>query len=237
VIALGINIDHVATLRQARGVDYPDPIAAARIAEEAGADGITVHLREDRRHIQERDVEALRRTVGTRLNLEMAATDEMVAFALRVRPDDVCFVPERRDELTTEGGLDVAGQLRRLGPATGRLAAAGIRVHLFVDPTSAQLRASREAGAHGVELHTGEYANAPDPSARNLELAGLTDAATTAHALGLAVHAGHGLTLENIGPIRTLPHLTEVNIGHSIVARAVFVGLAEAVREMRRALT
>lgn len=236
MIALGVNIDHVATLRQARGVDYPCPLAAALLAEDAGADGITIHLREDRRHIQDHDVETLRRSIRTRLNLEMAVTDEMVAFAVRVRPDDVCIVPERRNEVTTEGGLDVAGQVDRLGPALVRLSAAGIRVQLFVDPDTEQLRASREVGAHGVELHTGAYANAANLLGRNQELAYLTAAATAAHDLGLAVHAGHGLTLDNVGPICALPHLTEVNIGHSIVARAVFVGLAEAVREMRRAL-
>ncbi|MFN8543446.1 MAG: pyridoxine 5'-phosphate synthase [Candidatus Binatia bacterium] len=236
MIRLGVNIDHVATLRQARGVGYPDPLAAARIAEEAGADGITVHLREDRRHIQDRDVEGLRRQVQTRLNLEMAVTDAMVAFALRVGPNDVCLVPERREELTTEGGLDVARLRERVRSATTRLAAAGIRVSPFIDPDGDQVRASHDCGAHAVELHTGDYANARTAASGERELERLAAAARLAHDLGLAVHAGHGLTVDNVRPITRLPHLAELNIGHSIVARAVFIGLAAAVREMKAAL-
>jgi len=232
---LGVNIDHVATLRQARGVDYPDPLEAARLALEGGADGITVHLREDRRHIQDPDVERLRTALRTKLNLEMAVTEAMVAFALRVHPDDVCFVPERREELTTEGGLDVCGQLARVRDATARLADAGIRVSCFIDPVEAQVRASREAGAYAVELHTGDYANAAAPAAAR-ELDRIAGTAGVVRGLGLVLHAGHGLTLANVGPIAALPDMAELNIGHSIVARAVLVGMVAAVREMKAAL-
>src|SRR5262245_16513938 len=197
MVRLGVNVDHVATLRQARGVDYPDPVEAALLAEDAGADGITVHLREDRRHIQERDVEELRRRLRITLNLEMAVTDAMVAFALRVHPDDVCLVPERREELTTEGGLDVLQHAARVRDAVARLAATGIRVSLFIDPRLPQVRASHEVGAHAVELHTGDYANAA-PEERRPEVERLCGAATTAQGLGLEVHAGHGLTVENV---------------------------------------
>ena len=231
---LGVNIDHVATLRQARGVDYPDPLEAARLALEGGADGITVHLREDRRHIQDADVERLRTALRTKLNLEMAVTEAMVAFALRVHPDDVCFVPERREELTTEGGLDVCGQLARVRDATARLADAGIRVSCFIDAVEAQVRASREAGAYAVELHTGDYANAGAAAARELDR--IAGAARVVRALGLVLHAGHGLTLANVGAIAALPDMAELNIGHSIVARAVLVGMVAAVREMKAAL-
>jgi pyridoxine 5-phosphate synthase len=231
---LGVNIDHVATLRQARGVDYPDPLEAARLALEGGADGITVHLREDRRHIQDADVERLRASLRTKLNLEMAVTERMVAFALRVHPDDVCFVPERREELTTEGGLDVCGQLERVREATSRLAGAGIRVSCFVDPVEAQVRASHAAGAHAVELHTGDYANAAPPVAAR-ELNRVAGAAAVVRALGLGLHAGHGLTLANVPPVAALPDMAELNIGHSIVARAVLVGMVAAVREMKAA--
>jgi pyridoxine 5-phosphate synthase len=233
---LGVNVDHVATLRQARGVEYPDPVEAALVAEAAGADGITVHLREDRRHIQGRDVEALRRRLRVTLNLEMAVTDAMVAFALGVRPAAACLVPERREELTTEGGLDVVRHAARVRDAVGRLGAAGIRVSLFVDPDVAQLRASAAAGAPAVELHTGDYANARDAAAAGRELARLTAAATEAQRLGLEVHAGHGLTVENVRPVAAIAGMAELNIGHSLVARAVFVGLAAAVREMRLAM-
>jgi pyridoxine 5-phosphate synthase len=233
-LRLGVNVDHVATLRQARGVDYPDPVEAALAAEAAGADGITVHLREDRRHIQERDVEALRRRLRVWLNLEMAVTDAMVAFALRVRPGHACFVPERREELTTEGGLDVAAHAARVTDATTRLAAAGIRVSHFIDPDPVQLRASRDAGAHAVELHTGDYANARDAGARELDR--LRRAASDAAALDLEVHAGHGLTVANVGAVAAIPEIVELNIGHAIVARAVLVGLAAAVREMKAAM-
>jgi pyridoxine 5-phosphate synthase len=231
---LGVNIDHVATLRQARRVDYPDPLDAARLALEGGADGITVHLREDRRHIQDTDVERLRGALRTNLNLEMAVTDAMVAFALRVG-DDVCLVPERREELTTEGGLDVAGQRERVRTATARLTAAGIRVSCFIDPVEAQIRASHAAGAHAVELHTGDYANA-EPNAAAHELERIAAAAVTVRALGLDLHAGHGLTVRNVGPVARLPGMTELNIGHSIVARAVLIGMTAAVREMKAAL-
>src|SRR5262245_36016629 len=201
---LGVNIDHVATLRQARGVDYPDPLDAAHLALEGGADGITVHLREDRRHIQDHDVERLRASLRTKLNLEMAVTDAMVAFALRLRPDDVCLVPERREELTTEGGLDVAGQLERVRAAVARLADAGIRVSCFIDPVEAQVRASHTAGAHAVELHTGDYANARPPEAAR-ELDRLAGAAAVVRASGLGLHAGHGLTVDNVRPVAAIP--------------------------------
>ncbi len=233
---LGVNVDHVATLRQARGVDYPDPVEAALVAEAAGADGITVHLREDRRHIQERDVEELRRRLRVKLNLEMAVTDAMVDFALRVQPGDACFVPERREELTTEGGLDVAGHAARITVAARRLAAAGIRVSLFIDPDPAQVRASRSAGVHAVELHTGDYANAAGDAERGRQLARLRLAAAEAALLGLEVHAGHGLTVANVRPVAAIAEIVELNIGHSIVARAVLVGMAAAVREMRAVL-
>ena len=233
---LGVNVDHVATLRQARGVDYPDPVEAALVAEAAGADGITVHLREDRRHIQERDVEELRRRLRVKLNLEMAVTDAMVDFALRVQPGDACFVPERREELTTEGGLDVAGHAARITAAARRLAAAGIRVSLFIDPGPAQVRASRSAGVHAVELHTGDYANAAGDAERGRQLARLRRAAAEAALLGLEVHAGHGLTVANVRPVAAIAEIVELNIGHSIVARAVLVGMAAAVREMRAVL-
>ena len=232
---LGVNVDHVATLRQARGVDYPDPVEAALLAEEAGADGITVHLREDRRHIQERDVEVLRRRLRVPLNLEMAVSEDVVGVALRVRPHAACLVPEKREEVTTEGGLDVAGQLERVAAVVGRLAAAGIRVSLFVDPDPVQLAASATAGTAAVELHTGDYANAAAAAAAR-ELARLAAGATMAAQHGLAVHAGHGLTVANVGPVAALPEVEELNIGHSIVARAVLIGMPEAVREMKAAM-
>jgi pyridoxine 5-phosphate synthase len=235
-LRLGVNVDHVATLRQARGVDYPDPVEAALAAEAAGADGITVHLREDRRHIGERDVEELRRRLRINLNLEMAVADPMVAFALRVRPGDACFVPERREEVTTEGGLDVVAHGARVRAAAARLGQAGIRVSLFIDPDPAQVAASHAPGVHAVELHTGDYANAPDDGARRRELDRLRAAAAQAARLGLEVHAGHGLTVANVGPIAAIPEVVELNIGHSIVARAVLVGLAAAVHEMQAAM-
>ena len=233
---LGVNVDHVATLRQARGVDYPDPVEAALLAQAAGADGITVHLREDRRHIQERDVLELRRRLRVKLNLEMAVSDAMVDLALRVRPDDACFVPERREELTTEGGLDVAAHAARVTAAIGRLAAAGIRVALFIDPEAVQIAASQRAGGHAVELHTGDYANATDAARGARELVRLGAAATVAASLGLEVHAGHGLALDNVGPVAAIPEVAELNIGHAIVARAVLVGMEAAVREMKACL-
>ena len=233
-LLLGVNIDHVATLRQARGTRYPDPIQAAIEAETAGADSVTLHLREDRRHIQERDVEMLHGILLTRMNLEMAVTDEMLAIAEGVRPADCCLVPERREELTTEGGLDVAGQLGRLREACARLAAAGIRVSLFIDADPAQVRASAAAGAPVIEIHTGHYADAADATARQAEYRRIAAAAELGSELGLQVNAGHGLNYQNVTPIAALPMIRELNIGHAIVARALFTGLREAVAEMKR---
>jgi pyridoxine 5-phosphate synthase len=233
-IDLGVNIDHVATLRQARGTRYPDPVQAALLAEQAGADVITVHLREDRRHIQVRDVELLSEVIETRLNLEMAVTDEMVSIAERLRPADCCLVPERREELTTEGGLDVAGQLERVREVCRRLAVAGVRVSLFIDPEPRQVEAARAAGAPVVELHTGRYADRSEQQARQSEFDRVMDAARQAAESGMTVHAGHGLNYHNVKPIAAIPQVTELNIGHAIVARAVFVGLTEAVREIKR---
>jgi pyridoxine 5-phosphate synthase len=236
MLKLGVNIDHVATIRQARHTAYPDILAAARAAERGGADGITVHLRDDRRHIQDRDVEVLRAGIGTKLNLEMAATDEMVRIACAARPADVCLVPERREELTTEGGLDVAGQLTALASAVAHLRDAHIRVSLFVDPDAPQVDAAVRVHADAIELHTGTYAEAHAPAVREAELARVRRAADRAHAAGLIVNAGHGLTLDNVGPIAALPELHELNIGHAIVADALFVGLEEAVRRMQARL-
>jgi pyridoxine 5-phosphate synthase len=235
-IALGVNVDHVATLRQARMTRYPDPLTAALIAEQAGADSITIHLREDRRHIQERDLELMQRSLTTRVNLEMAVTDAMLAIATAVRPADCCFVPERREELTTEGGLDVAGQLERVGAACKVLEAAGIRVSLFIDPDAAQVEASARAGARVIELHTGAYADAATREARAGELERIRTAGEQAHALGLAVHAGHGLNYHNVVPVAALPEIVELNIGHAIVAQAVFDGMSEAVSKMKALL-
>ena len=227
---LYINIDHVATLRQARRTVEPDPVLAAAECEDAGADGITAHLREDRRHIQDDDVERLMTTVRTVLNLEMAHTAEMLAIAARLRPYQVTFVPERREEVTTEGGLDVTRDPAGLESAIGQLAAIGVRTSLFIDPDESAVRRSRDLGAVAIELHTGRYAHHPlDPSA----LESLEVAARVGHEIGLAVHAGHGLTTRNVGPVAAIPEIEELNIGHSIVSRSVFVGLAEAVREMR----
>ena len=234
-VLLGVNVDHVATLRQARGVDYPDPVEASRIAADAGADGITIHLREDRRHIQDRDVERIRAELGVKLNLEMAATGEMVAIARRIRPDDVCIVPERRAELTTEGGLAVAGNEAALEPLVRALVDADIRVSLFVDPDPRQIAASHAVGATVVELHTGRYCEVRGDAVA-AERRQLVAAAERAHGLGLVVNAGHGLTVGNVGPIARLPQLHELNIGHAIVARAVLIGMAAAVREMRAAI-
>lgn len=236
-LRLGVNVDHVATLRQARGTAYPDPLAAALIAEKAGADSITVHLREDRRHIQERDVRAIMDAMSTRLNLEMAVTDEMLDFACEARPTDCCLVPERRAELTTEGGLDVAGGSRKIAAACARLARSGIRVSLFVDPEPRQLEAAAASGAPVVELHTGAYADGADEEARREELRRVREAADFASSLGLVVHAGHGLNYDNVQDIARLAPIVELNIGHAIIARAVFDGLAEAVGEMRRLMT
>jgi len=233
MIELGVNIDHVATLRQARGTRYPSPVQAALIAETAGADAITLHLREDRRHIQDTDVVLLRDLLATRMNLESAVTEEMLAFALRVKPHDVCLVPEKRLELTTEGGLDVAGQLDRVTRACDRLSAAGIRVSLFIDPERTQVEAARQAGAPVVEIHTGTYADAQAASAVETELERVRDAAAYASGIGLKVNAGHGLHYHNVHAIAAIPQITELNIGHAIVAHALFVGFAEAVREMK----
>jgi len=233
MIELGVNIDHVATLRQARGTRYPSPVQAALIAETAGADAITLHLREDRRHIQDTDVALLRDLLTTRMNLESAVTEEMLAFALRVKPHDVCLVPEKRLELTTEGGLDVAGQLDRVTRACDRLSAAGIRVSLFIDPERTQVEAARQAGAPVVEIHTGTYADAQAASAVETELERVRDAAAYASGIGLKVNAGHGLHYHNVHAIAAIPQITELNIGHAIVAHALFVGFAEAVREMK----
>jgi len=232
-IALGLNIDHVATLRQARGTRYPDPIKAALQAEMAGADLITLHLREDRRHVNDEDVAVLRGLLQTRMNLEMAITDEMLEIAKRHLPQDCCLVPERRDELTTEGGMDVAGQVDRVTEAVSELAAEGIRVSLFVNPDLPQLDAAKATGAKVVELHTGLYAKA-EPAAQGAELERLRKAAQHAHSLGLVVNAGHGLHYHNVQPIAAIPEIVELNIGHAIISRAVFSGLTEAVREMKR---
>jgi pyridoxine 5-phosphate synthase len=231
-IHLGVNVDHVATIRQARGTRYPDPVTAALLAEQAGADSITVHLREDRRHIQVRDVEVLVRMAQTRVNLEMAVTDSMLDLASRHRPTDCCFVPERREELTTEGGLDVASQTQRIATACRRLEEHGIRVSLFIDPDTAQLEASAAAGAPVVELHTGAYAEAQGAAAAK-ELERIRAAAVRAHALGLTVHAGHGLHYHNVAPIAAIPEIVELNIGHSIVSQALFDGFAVAVAKMK----
>jgi pyridoxine 5-phosphate synthase len=233
-LLLGVNIDHVATIRQARGARYPDPIHAALVAEQAGADSITLHLREDRRHIQDRDVETLNAILQTHMNLEMALTEEMCAFALRVKPQDCCIVPERREELTTEGGLDVIALHAGLADAVPRLTAAGVRVSLFIDPDPQQIEASRDVGAGVIELHTGRYADAHTAEARDHELARIRDSARMAHDLGLVVNAGHGLHYHNVQPIAAIPEIRELNIGHAIVSRAIFTGLTEAVREMKR---
>jgi pyridoxine 5-phosphate synthase len=231
-IALGVNIDHVATLRQQRHTRYPEPLQAALVAEQAGADNITLHLREDRRHIQERDVRALAELITTRMNLEMAVTPAMVRFASEQRPADCCLVPERRAELTTEGGLDVVAGGVALRDRCAELGVAGIRVALFIDPEPAQIEASRAAGAPVVELHTGTYSDATG-AAQARELERLRRAARFAASLGLEVHAGHGLHYHNVMPIAALPEVVELNIGHAIIARALFDGLASAVREMK----
>jgi pyridoxine 5-phosphate synthase len=231
-IHLGVNVDHVATLRQVRGTRYPDPVTAALIAEQAGANSITVHLREDRRHIQARDVEVLLRTVQTRVNLEMAVTEAMLDLAVRHRPSDCCLVPEKREELTTEGGLDIAGQVPRIAAACRRLAEHGIRVSLFIDPDPAQIDASVAAGAPVVELHTGAYAEAEGAAAAR-ELERIRLAAARAHSAGLTVHAGHGLNYHNVASIAAVSTIVELNIGHAIVAQSVFDGMAAAVAKMK----
>ena len=234
MIELGVNIDHVATLRQARGTHYPDPVRAALLAEESGADLITLHLREDRRHIQDHDVEILRSKLRTRMNLEAAVTDEMVAFALRIRPHDVCFVPERRQELTTEGGLDVAGGFERVRAACRTATEAGIRVSLFIDADTRQIDAARACEVPAIEIHTGRYAEAVEQSAIHEELERVAVAARYAHQLGFKVNAGHGLHYENVKPMAAIREIVELNIGHAIVAEAVFTGWQEAVRRMKQ---
>ena len=231
-VLLGVNIDHVATVRQARGTDYPSVIQAAELAESSGADSITVHLREDRRHIQDEDVRVLCSTTKTRINLEMAVTLEMLAIALERKPADVCLVPEKREELTTEGGLDVVSNLAAVTAAVSQLDSACIRTSLFIDPDPEQLDAARQAGAPVVELHTGTYADAGE-GAQQKELDRLHEACLYGHGLGLVINAGHGLHLGNVQAITRLPHMNELNIGHSIIARAIFVGLEFAVREMK----
>lgn len=234
---LGVNIDHVATLRQARGTRYPSPVDAALIAEDAGADYITLHLREDRRHIQDADVEQLRRVLRTRMNLEAAVTRDMVEFARRVRPDDVCLVPERRAEVTTEGGLDVAHNQDRVREACRALGDAGIRVSLFIDPDISQVDAALTAGAPLIELHTGRYADAPERTIASRELDVIRQAAQYASSKGLHVNAGHGLNYENVTAVAAIKEIRELNIGHAIVAQAVFVGMAQAVRDMKALIT
>jgi pyridoxine 5-phosphate synthase len=234
-VALGVNIDHVATLRQVRRGRYPDPVHAALSAESAGADSITLHLREDRRHIQDQDVRALRPLLQTRMNLEMAVTDEMLAIAASVLPADCCLVPERRAELTTEGGLDVLAQPQRLRAAVGELTRAGVRVALFIDPERAQIEGAARAGAPVVELHTGAYAQASGAAAAT-ELERLRVATRLAASLGLTVHAGHGLNYHNVQPVAAIAEISELNIGHALIAHALFVGLPAAVREMKALL-
>ncbi len=236
-LRLGVNIDHVATIRNARGGLHPDPLRAAEVAAAAGADGITVHLREDRRHITDADLDALSAGIALPINLEMAATDEMLAIALKHRPHAACIVPERRAERTTEGGLDAAGQHNSLQPIVARLKDAGIRVSLFIAPDERQLEASARLGVPVVELHTGPYAHAHDGDGDvAAELARLTHAAALGASLGLEVHAGHGLTFDNVGPVAALPTLAELNIGHFLIGEAVFVGLDAAIRRMRAAM-
>ena len=236
-IRLGVNIDHVATLRQARGTRFPDPVQAALDAQQAGADGITLHLREDRRHIQERDVWLLKETLQVPMNLEMAVTEEMLAFAEEVKPDYCCLVPEKREELTTEGGLDVAGQLDRVVGACARLAAVGTQVSLFIDAESGQIEAAMKSGAPFIEIHTGHYADAETPSQRTAELERIRKAVEQASDQGLRVNAGHGLHYHNVQAIAAMPAVEELNIGHAIIARAVFTGLAGAVGEMKHLMT
>ncbi|NOR52066.1 MAG: pyridoxine 5'-phosphate synthase [Gammaproteobacteria bacterium] len=233
-ILLGVNIDHVATVRQARGTRYPDPIQAAIEAEQAGADGITLHLREDRRHIQERDVAMLSDILQTRMNLEMAVTDEMLAIAEKYAPSDCCLVPEKREELTTEGGLDVAGQLGRMTEACSRLARAGVRVSLFIDADPEQIEAAVACGAPVIEIHTGHYADAQSSAEREKELTRIIEGVRLGDDFGLQVNAGHGLHYHNTIEIASIPQIMELNIGHAIIARALFTGLQPAVREMKQ---
>ncbi|GAB5604772.1 pyridoxine 5'-phosphate synthase [Sideroxyarcus sp. TK5] len=236
MIKLGLNIDHVATLRQARGARYPNLVRAALVCEQAGADAITIHLREDRRHIQDADVDILRGMLQTRMNLECAVTDEMIDNAVRVKPHDICLVPERREELTTEGGLDVVKYFEQVKRATQRCTDAGIRVSLFIDADAKQIDAAVKAGAPVIEIHTGKYADADSVPARAAELKRIHDAVQYAHGLGLQVNAGHGLHYHNVQDIVAIPHIAELNIGHAIVAEAVFIGLEQAVKNMKALL-
>tara|TARA_R110001583_G_scaffold174519_2_gene328952 strand:+ start:6580 stop:7368 length:789 start_codon:yes stop_codon:yes gene_type:complete len=232
-LLLGVNVDHIATLRQARGTNYPDPVYAASVAEHAGADGITVHLREDRRHIQDRDIHVLKQTLHTRMNFEMAVTDEMVTIACDVKPAFCCLVPEKREELTTEGGLDVVGQLTKVSAAVEKLAAVGTQVSLFIDADKRQIDAALASGAPYIEIHTGQYADAINESAQQAELTRLIEGIKYAHSIGLKVNAGHGLNYFNVKPIAAIEEIIELNIGHAIIARAVIDGLDKAVRDMK----
>ena len=233
-ILLGVNVDHIATLRQARGTNYPDPVYAASVAEHAGADGITVHLREDRRHIQDRDIHVLKQTLHTRMNLEMAVTDEMLDIACEVKPVFCCLVPEKREELTTEGGLDVAGQQEKINAAVAKLTAAGIQTSLFIDADKKQIDAALASQATYIEIHTGQYADAETEVEQNEELERLVEGIKYAHSIGLKVNAGHGLNYFNVKPIAAIPEIIELNIGHAIIARAVIDGLDKAIRDMKR---
>ncbi|MBQ4812368.1 pyridoxine 5'-phosphate synthase [Pseudoalteromonas luteoviolacea] len=233
-ILLGVNVDHIATLRQARGTSYPDPAHAAAVAEHAGADGITIHLREDRRHIQDRDVYVMAKTIQTRMNLEIAVTDEMLDIACEVKPEYVCLVPEKREELTTEGGLDVVGNQQKVTDAVNKLADAGIKVSLFIDADKAQIDAAKATGAPYIEIHTGAYADAHTDSEQTAELERIREGVQYAHKQGIVVNAGHGLHYHNIKPIAEMPEIYELNIGHAIIARAAIDGLDKAVRDMKR---
>ncbi|NQY64558.1 MAG: pyridoxine 5'-phosphate synthase [Alteromonadaceae bacterium] len=233
-LLLGVNVDHIATLRQARGTNYPDPVYAASVAEHAGADGITVHLREDRRHIQDRDIYVLKETLHTRMNLEMAVTDEMLAIACEVKPVFCCLVPEKREELTTEGGLDVKGQLDKISNAVQTLTSAGIKTSLFIDADKQQIDAAIASKAPFIEIHTGHYADAETEEAQQAELIRLTEGIKYAHDQGLKVNAGHGLNYFNVKPIAAIPEIIELNIGHAIIARAAIDGLEKAIRDMKK---
>ncbi|KAF7786620.1 pyridoxine 5-phosphate synthase [Pseudoalteromonas rubra] len=233
-ILLGVNVDHIATLRQARGTSYPDPAHAAAVAEHAGADGITIHLREDRRHIQDRDVYVMAKTIQTRMNLEIAVTDEMLDIACEVKPAYVCLVPEKREELTTEGGLDVIANKEKVAQAVERLADAGIKVSLFIDADPKQIDAAKETGAPYIEIHTGAYADAESDAEMQAELERIRTGVKYAHSLGIVVNAGHGLHYHNVKPIAEMPEIYELNIGHAIIARAAIDGLEKAVRDMKR---
>ncbi|SEQ85667.1 pyridoxine 5'-phosphate synthase [Rosenbergiella nectarea] len=235
-VYLGVNIDHIATVRNARGTHYPDPVQAAFVAEQAGADGITVHLREDRRHITDRDIALLRQTIQTRMNLEMAVTEEMISIACQTRPHFCCLVPEKREEVTTEGGLDVAGQQAKMNEAVARLQQANIVVSLFIDPDFRQIDAAVTTKAPFIEIHTGAYAEAQDPQEVEKELERISTAVSYAASKGLRVNAGHGLTYHNVQAIAALPEIYELNIGHAIIGRALFSGLADAVREMKQCI-